>query len=131
MTCHRLIHCQPDQLVHHVRRRPSVQLQPPHQVVPVWFPGAPRSTRTVVGWLERCAGTRSMVVCCLEVERSATGVIAHLSTVSTGGIRPLPKSISTIMVKAWTARLLAALATGVEAEQQATPGPSTPRREVS
>src|SRR3954470_11069229 len=116
MTCHRLIHCHPDQLVHHVSRRPSVQLQPPRQVVPIWLPADGRSNRTVVGWRERWPGGRSTVTCCLELERAATGVIAHLSTVNHDRLRTLPRSISTVIVNAWTARLLKHLATEVEAE---------------
>jgi hypothetical protein len=123
MTCHRLMHCRPDELVRQLSRRPGIQWQPPDQVIAVWLPPAARSGRTVVGWHERCPGTRSMVVCCLEVERGATGIIAHLSVSSvrrTGRFRSLPRAMSSIIVKAWTARLLADLAVGVEADRRGT-----------
>jgi hypothetical protein len=120
MTCHRLIHCQPDQLVHLVSRRARVELQPPHQVMAVWLPHGGRVSRTVLGWRQPWLGTRSIVTCCLEMERSATGVIAHLSTVTGDRLGSLPRSISTVVVNAWTARLLDQLAAGVEAEQRST-----------
>lgn len=117
MTCHRLIHCQPDQLVHYVSRRPNMQLQPPHQVRPIWLQSDGRSNRTIVGWRQRWPGARATVICCLELERAATGVIAHLSTVTHHRLQALPRSISTVIVNVWTARLLEHLATEVEAEQ--------------
>jgi len=116
MTCHRLIHCQPDQLVHHVSRRPRVQLNPPHHVMPIWLPFDSRSNRTVVSWCQRWLVGRSTVTCCLELERAATGVIAHLSTVTHHRHQALPRPISTVMLNVWTARLLEHIATGVEAQ---------------
>jgi hypothetical protein len=118
MTSHRLIHCQPDQLVHQLSRRPSAHLQPPHQVVPIWLPQGARAGRTVVGWRERWPGSRSMVTCCLEMERAATGVVAHLSTMISDRHQTLPKPITTAILTAWTARLLDHLAADVEAEQR-------------
>jgi hypothetical protein len=117
MTCHRLVHCRPADLVEQVARRPNVQPNLQGQVAPHWFPRAVPKGGAMISWRQRGPGGGGLLTCCLEVEPAATGVLAHLTAVPVSGRTwPLPGLLSMILLKAWTAHLLAGVASAVEAD---------------
>jgi hypothetical protein len=80
---------------------------------PPWL-GTSRRARPAAHWRQQLVG-QCWLDCWLEIEPGANGVLAHLSAApSPGATWPLPSRLSRIVLEAWTARELAALARGAE-----------------
>jgi hypothetical protein len=118
MTSHRLIHCTARDLEQHLTRDPSRSHQQSDSIKMRWFKTLPPGA-ALIGWTEAWRGARWSISCCLEIERAATGVLAHLTTSWTGtSVPPLPPRLRTIALRAWTSHRLTELAAAVDDDRR-------------
>ena len=119
MTSHRLVHCRLPDLLEQARLRHPDASPPEADAGPGpggrWFPRATPPGSAVLSWTGHLPGpsVHRDVVWWLEVERGATGVLAHLSAqVLEPRLHPAP--LSALALHAWSGRELATLAREAE-----------------
>jgi hypothetical protein len=119
MTSHRLVHCQMPDLLELARLRHPDATAPGPDASPGpdgrWFPRSSPPGSFALSWTGHLPGpsVHRDVVWWLEVERGATGVLAHLSAqVLEPRSRPAP--LSSLALHAWSGRELATLAREAE-----------------
>ena len=120
MTRHRLVRCQPEQLLAHVSRRHASSrahrgLSPDPGAVPGWL--EPNERRVRIAWQHQLPGC--LLSCCLVIEPGANGVLAHLSAEPLDRRGPsLPEPVSRLASEVWAAHELAAMARGAETDYE-------------
>lgn len=118
MTCHRVIRCDPQTLLRRARQVHSSEVDPPGGPVaaPRWRYVDTVPPGCATDWVVRLPDG-STVSCCLETERAANGVLAHL--VDSRGLRPrLPAAQprTPAVLQAWAGHVMSDLAHGLEAD---------------
>ena len=120
MTCHRLIAADVSSVVAGVRALGLTPAGVPPNGLR-WFPSrVPLAGATVTwldGWPRRELGWP--LSCCLELEPSAHGTLAHLSATTLATVGRSRRGVPELALRAWTAHRLSTLAAAVEARGEA------------
>ena len=118
MTCHRVIRCDPQTLLRRARQVHSSEVGPPGGPVaaPRWRYVDTVPPGCATDWVVRLPDG-STVSCCLETERAANGVLAHLSVAAVSGrVCRLPNRVRRLVLQAWAGHVMSDLAHGLEAD---------------
>lgn len=114
MTSHGLVRCSPERLLGHAAQLHGTDGPDPVGPFPRWRYAEPSADRSAC-WCTRLPDG-SLVAWCLEVERGANGVLAHLSAaLVTGRLARLPGSVQRVALERWTEHQLTRLVRAVEA----------------
>jgi hypothetical protein len=123
VTSHRLIQSQSGDLLAQLPGLADpIQLAREVGELPRWFAAGLPMGVAVSAWEQRWPGPAAgwRIVCCLEIERAANGVLAHLSVAPAGRPLPLSAALSNWLLRACSARLLGRLAAEAEAACEAS-----------
>ncbi|GAA1838189.1 hypothetical protein ACFFOM_18470 [Microlunatus capsulatus] len=114
MTCHRLIRCEPSQLVRHASAvHGTVPDDPAPGHLKRWRYAEP-PVGASTGWRTRLPDG-SVLGWCLEVEPGANGALAHLTVAPVAGrLTLLPEAVQRLALIPFTERELTVLARAVE-----------------
>lgn len=116
MTRHRLIRCEPSQLVRHASAVHGTAVdgsEPSAGELKRWRYAEPPAGAST-GWRTRLPDG-SVLGWCLEVERGANGALAHLTVAPVAGrLTLLPESVQRLALIPFTERELTVLARAVE-----------------
>lgn len=113
MTCHRLIRCDPSQLVRHASAVHGTPAEGPAPGLKRWRYAEPPAGAST-GWRTRLPDG-SVLGWCLEVEPGANGALAHLTVAPVAGrLTLLPATVQRLALLPFTERELTVLARAVE-----------------